>query len=94
MGAAGIDLACGFQQVQGEHLLAEIAFIQWLAQDDLIDFLQIAQAKLAWQQAIGDIAVFQLALEPVQPIVQYGVMVEGQGRQVSDGKPGSFGGIG
>jgi len=87
MCAGNFLLASRVEEAERENFLAEVSLVYGSIQNHLINPLQLAQAELRRQEAIGDVAIFQLTTETVQAILHNRRVVESQSRELLDRKP-------
>ena len=69
----------GLDQVRrGMHAPTEVALVQGLASDDLIDGLQLTQGEPLRQELIGDRGVFEFARETLARPLHDDLVIHGQ----------------
>ena len=89
-----LDFAGVPQEAVGEDLAAEVALVERTLKDYFIDVLEGAQGKKRRQELEADGAVANLAAQALQGFLNDFEVIEGQRRQIIDGKPGGVGRIG
>ena len=65
------------EQTRADNFSSEIASIQLTIENDFIDLLEFRNGKFPRQETVDDIGIAQFALEPLQRIFRYRVMVIG-----------------
>ena len=89
--AASAEFSGLHKDVEAQHLLAEVAFVEGVFEDGFVERLQFGESEVRGEQSQSEGGVLELAPDALQAFAEDEVVVVGEGRQAPGFVPDRLG---